>query len=98
MIGTALEMKRMPAVTFRKSIPQSAQNCGVRIARDGGQSSVAVAVAIAGALAAAGRSTRVTGAAGVSRRVVPAGVAVAVVATGARAGVQPAPGFRRNEA
>ncbi len=36
MIGTAFEMKRIPAVTFRKSIAQSAQNCGVRIASDGG--------------------------------------------------------------
>ena len=34
-LGTAFEMKRMPAVTFRKSIAQSAQNCGVRIAWDG---------------------------------------------------------------
>ena len=36
MMGTAFEMKRMPAVTFRKSIAQSAQNWGVRIAREGG--------------------------------------------------------------
>jgi hypothetical protein len=28
--GTALEMKRMPAVTLRKSMNQRAQNCGVQ--------------------------------------------------------------------
>ena len=36
MMGTAFEMNRMPAVTFRKSMNQSSQNCGVRIASDGG--------------------------------------------------------------
>src|SRR5512139_4300068 len=60
MIGTALEMNRMPAVTLRKSIAQSAQNCGVRSARDGGASIEddgaargAAAAVVAGTVAAA---------------------------------------------
>jgi hypothetical protein len=46
MMGTAFEMKRMPAVTFRKSIAHSAQNCGVRSAREGGYSSEATGAVV----------------------------------------------------
>ena len=48
MMGTALEMKRMPAVTLRKSMANAAQNWGVRAIEPGvksGPSAAATAAA-----------------------------------------------------